>query len=65
MLVTALSPVIGYDKSSEIAHYALENDLSLKGAAVKLGYVSSEEFDRIVDPKKMVGNPCKDLGLEK
>jgi fumarate hydratase class II len=54
MLVTALSPVIGYDKASKIAHYALDNDLTLKAAALKLGYVSEEEFDRIVDPSKMV-----------
>jgi len=54
MLVTALSPVIGYDKSSEIAHYAMDHDLTLKDAAMKLGFVSSEDFDRIVDPKKMV-----------
>lgn len=54
MLVTALSPVIGYDKASKIAHYAMDNDLTLKEAALKLGYVSSEEFDRVVDPKKMV-----------
>ncbi len=54
MLVTALSPVIGYDKASKIAHYALDNDLSLKAAALKLGYVSETEFDRIVDPAKMV-----------
>lgn len=63
MLVTALSPVIGYDKASRIAHYALDNNLSLKEAALKLGYVNSEEFDRIVDPKKMVGNPRGDLGM--
>jgi fumarate hydratase, class II len=54
MLVTALSPVIGYDKASKIAHYALDNDLTLKQAALKLGYVSEAEFDCIVDPKKMV-----------
>jgi fumarate hydratase, class II len=54
MLVTALSPVIGYDKSSKIAHYALDNDLSLKQAALKLGFVTEEEFDRVVDPAKMV-----------
>jgi fumarate hydratase, class II len=54
MLVTALSPVIGYDKASKIAHYANDNDLTLKAAALKLGYVTSSEFDRIVDPKKMV-----------
>jgi fumarate hydratase class II len=54
MLVTALSPVIGYDKASKIAHYALDNDLTLKEAALKLGFVTSDEFDRIVDPRKMV-----------
>jgi fumarate hydratase, class II len=54
MLVTALSPVIGYDKASQVAHYALEHDLTLKEAALQLGAVSAEEFDRIVDPRKMV-----------
>jgi fumarate hydratase class II len=54
MLVTALSPVVGYDKASEIAHYALDNDLTLKAAALKLGYVTEAEFDRVVDPAKMV-----------
>jgi fumarate hydratase class II len=54
MLVTALSPVIGYDKASKIAHYALDNDLTLKQAALKLGFVSEAEFDRVVDPRKMV-----------
>jgi fumarate hydratase class II len=54
MLVTALSPVIGYDKASQVAHFAVEHDLTLKDAALQLGVVSAEEFDRIVDPKKMV-----------
>jgi fumarate hydratase class II len=54
MLVTALSPVIGYDKASRIAHYAMDNDLTLKQATLKLGFVTETEFDRIVDPKKMV-----------
>jgi fumarate hydratase, class II len=54
MLVTALSPAIGYDKSSKIAHYAYDNDLTLKQAALKLGFVDEAEFDKIVDPKKMV-----------
>ena len=54
MLVTALSPVIGYDKASKIAHYALDNDLTLKQAALKLAFVTEEEFDRVVDPLKMV-----------
>ena len=54
MLVTALSPVIGYDKASKIAHYALDNDLTLKQAALKLAFVTEDEFDRVVDPAKMV-----------
>jgi fumarate hydratase, class II len=63
MLVTALSPVIGYDKASAIAHYALDHNTTLRDAALKLGFVSAEEFDRVVDPKKMVGNPHRDLGM--
>jgi fumarate hydratase class II len=54
MLVTALSPVIGYDKASKVAHYALDHDLTLKEAALQLGVVSAAEFDRIVDPRNMV-----------
>ncbi len=54
MLVTALAPVIGYDKASKIAHYAMDNDLTLKAAALKLGFVTADEFDRVVDPAKMV-----------
>jgi fumarate hydratase class II len=54
MLVTALAPVIGYDKASKIAHYAMDNDLTLKAAALKLGFVTEVEFDRVVDPAKMV-----------
>src|SRR2546428_10669621 len=56
MLVTALVPVIGYDKASKIAHHAMNNDLTLKAAALQLGFVTEAEFDRIVDPRKMV-NP--------
>ena len=54
MLVTALAPVIGYDKASKIAHYAMDNDLTLKAAALTLDLVNEEEFDRVVDPTKMV-----------
>ena len=54
MLVTALAPVIGYDKASKIAHHAMDNDLTLKAAALQLGFVTEVEFDRIVDPRKMV-----------
>jgi fumarate hydratase class II len=54
MLVTALAPVIGYDKASRIAHHAMDNDLTLRQAALDLKYVTEAEFDRIVDPAKMV-----------
>jgi fumarate hydratase class II len=54
MLVTALAPVIGYDKASKIAHYAMDHDLTLKAAALKLGFVTEAEFDKVVDPTKMV-----------
>ncbi|KZR63275.1 MAG: class II fumarate hydratase [Cyanobacteriota bacterium] len=53
MLVTALAPEIGYDKASEIAHLAHEKGFSLREAALKLGYVSKEDFDRIVNPALM------------
>jgi fumarate hydratase, class II len=56
MLVTALSPVIGYDKASQVAHHALDHDLSLREAALELGVIGADEFDRIVDPATMV-NP--------
>ncbi len=56
MLVTALSPVIGYDKASAIAHEANEKGLTLKEAALKSGYIDEKRFDEIVDPKKMVGH---------
>jgi fumarate hydratase class II len=54
MLVTALAPVIGYDKASRIAHHAMEHDLTLKQAALQLGLVDEQTFDRVVDPAKMV-----------
>jgi fumarate hydratase class II len=54
MLMTALSPVIGYDKASKIAHYAMDNGLTLKASALKLGFVTEDEFNRVVDPAKMV-----------
>jgi fumarate hydratase, class II len=54
MLVTALSPVIGYDKASQIAHHAMDHDLTLKEAALQLGFINEQEFDRVVDPAKMV-----------
>jgi len=54
MLVTALSPVIGYDKASSIAHHAMDQNLTLREAALASGFISPEKFDEIVDPRKMV-----------
>jgi fumarate hydratase class II len=54
MLVTALNPHIGYEKAAEIAKTAFRQGLTLKQAAVSLGILTEEEFDRFVDPAKMV-----------
>jgi len=62
MLVTALSPHIGYDKASAIAHKADDEGTALRDAALALG-VSEADFDRIVDPKTMIGDPRHDLGV--
>jgi fumarate hydratase class II len=61
MLVTALSPHIGYYKASAIAHKADDDGTTLREAALALG-VSAADFDRIVDPGTMVGDPRRDLG---
>ncbi|MGA7221829.1 MAG: class II fumarate hydratase [Candidatus Acidiferrales bacterium] len=53
MLVTALSPKIGYDKAAEIAHKAHQQHISLREAALQLGHLSAEEFDELVKPEKM------------
>ncbi len=55
MLVTALAPKIGYDKAAEIAKAAFKNNTTLKEEALRLGYVTEEEFDRLVRPEKMIG----------
>ncbi len=55
MLVTALNPYIGYEKAAEIAKKAHHENITLKEAAIQLGYVSGEDFDKWVDPKKMTG----------
>lgn len=55
MLVTSLNPYIGYDKAAQTAKKAHKEGTSLKEAARALGYVSLEDFDRIVRPEKMVG----------
>jgi hypothetical protein len=54
-LVTELSPVIGYDKASAIAHKANDEDMTLKEAALQSGDIDEKRFDEIVDPKRMVG----------
>ena len=54
MLVTALNPVIGYDRAAQVAKLAYEQNLSLKEAAVQLGFMSAEDFDRYVRPERMV-----------
>jgi fumarate hydratase class II len=54
MLVTALTPAIGYDRACAIARHAHEHRLSLKEAALVLGEISAEEFDRWVRPERMV-----------
>ena len=56
MLVTALSPVIGYDKAAEIAHEADRSGSTLREAVLVLGYISPDEYDRIIDPASMVGS---------
>jgi len=56
MLVTALAPHIGYDNAAKIAKTALKNDTTLKEEALKLKLISEKDYDKIVDPKKMI-NP--------
>ena len=56
MLVTALAPKLGYDKCASIAKLAYEENLTLREATEKLGFLSGEEFDQIVIPEKMTGN---------
>jgi fumarate hydratase class II len=56
MLVTALSPVIGYDKAAQIAHKALQEGTTLKAAALASGFIDEKRFDEIVDVRKMIGS---------
>jgi fumarate hydratase class II len=55
MLVTALSPYIGYDKAAQVAHKAYKEGKTLREACMELGYLSGEEFDRLVRPEEMIG----------
>ena len=54
MLVTALAPEIGYEKSAEIAKKALKDNITLKESAKSLGYLSEQDFDNLVKPEEMV-----------
>ena len=54
MLVTALAPYIGYDNAAKIAKTALKNDTTLKEETLKLNLISEKDYERIVDPKKMI-----------
>jgi fumarate hydratase class II len=54
MLVTALAPHIGYDNAAKIAKTALKNNSTLKEEALKTNLISEKDYDKIVDPKKMV-----------
>ncbi|MBE3603253.1 class II fumarate hydratase [bacterium] len=55
MLVTALSPHIGYDKAAKVAKHAHEKGSTLRQACIELGFLSGEDFDRFVVPEKMIG----------
>jgi fumarate hydratase class II len=61
MLVTALNPQIGYDKAAEIAKKAHREGTTLKAAAIATGYVTAEQFDAWVDPRKMTGPDAQNL----
>lgn len=69
MLVTALNPHIGYDNAAKIAMQAHKNNITLREAAVKLGFLKGDEFDRYVKPEKMIvpniGNVRKEIGIPK
>ena len=55
MLVTALTPKIGYDNAAKIAKKALKNRTTLKEESMKSGLINEKEFNRLVNPKKMIG----------
>ena len=54
MLVTALAPHIGYDNAAKIAKTALKNNSTLKHETLKTGLISEKDYERIVDPRKMI-----------
>lgn len=60
MLVTALNPHIGYDKAAKVAKKAHDEETTLREAALELGFLTGEEFDRIVRPESMLGPSSKE-----
>ena len=54
MLVTALAPHIGYDNAAKIAKTALKNNTTLKNETLKTGLINEKDYEKIVDPKKMI-----------
>jgi fumarate hydratase, class II len=65
MLVTALTSVIGYDRAAAIAHKAFKENLTLRDAAISSGYITEKDYDRVVVPENMVGDPDRDLEILK
>ncbi|ADW70144.1 class II fumarate hydratase [Granulicella tundricola] len=63
MLGTALSPVIGYDNASKIAHTAQDDGTTLREAAIKTGLIDAKKFDEVVKPHTMVGNTTLNFGV--
>ena len=55
MLVTALAPYIGYDNAAKIAKKALKNNTTLKHEVLKSGLINEKKYNKLVDPKKMIG----------
>ena len=64
MLATPLASVIGYDQAAAVVHYATEHDTTLREATLKTTPLAAEEFDRLTDPRRLVGNPRRDLGID-
>ena len=60
MLVTALNPHIGYDKSAEVAKKAYKDNITLREAIIELGYLTGDEFDKLVQPADMIKPRKKD-----
>jgi fumarate hydratase class II len=61
ILVIALSPAIDYDEATSITHKAFKENVTFREAAISARYISPEEYDNIMNPSKMVGDPDNDL----